>query len=441
MRKKILILGNGFDLAHGLPTKYSDFLTFSEWAMRIYTYSNQPDADKKYTDSLLTELTKKAPIPLAYVFLKEKLCDLFKCRVIEELPVSDNLFANAKSVKVNERLDYFHNYLIKNIWYEYIKTLFEKGKTIGENWIDFESEISFIIERLDDTSNSLKHFLNDVQQRYNDTEAEDDYKDKMNLFVRVCGQCCDGNEYNAIRTLTLDALRKRLYKDLENLTLAFEIYLTDFVCEIPIKITIPLIKKINPDFIISFNYTDTYEKYYMDDNARKENRICHIHGVCVRDRKPEDNNMVLGIDEYLSEELRNKSVDYCIFKKFVQRLRKHNDVSYASWAREIEKRGKDASSINQSLMDEDAVLAGESSNTENNTDIYIYGHSLDITDKDILQRFLISKYTHVHVFARNKMAEEKLIANLIRIMGEDTIIRKSTTNPQMIQLMLGEMEK
>ena len=28
--KTILILGNGFDLAHGLPTKYSHFLNFCQ---------------------------------------------------------------------------------------------------------------------------------------------------------------------------------------------------------------------------------------------------------------------------------------------------------------------------------------------------------------------------------------------------------------------------
>ena len=35
----ILIIGNGFDLAHGLPTKYDDFLDFCETVRRIYTYS------------------------------------------------------------------------------------------------------------------------------------------------------------------------------------------------------------------------------------------------------------------------------------------------------------------------------------------------------------------------------------------------------------------
>lgn len=33
----ILIIGNGFDLAHGLPTKYGNFLDFCEKARRIYT--------------------------------------------------------------------------------------------------------------------------------------------------------------------------------------------------------------------------------------------------------------------------------------------------------------------------------------------------------------------------------------------------------------------
>ena len=27
----ILVIGNGFDLAHGLPTKYADFLKFIEF--------------------------------------------------------------------------------------------------------------------------------------------------------------------------------------------------------------------------------------------------------------------------------------------------------------------------------------------------------------------------------------------------------------------------
>ena len=41
--KKILILGNGFDLAHGLPTKYSHFLDFCQRVEKIWSYGKNND--------------------------------------------------------------------------------------------------------------------------------------------------------------------------------------------------------------------------------------------------------------------------------------------------------------------------------------------------------------------------------------------------------------
>lgn len=41
MGKTVLILGNGFDLAHGLPTRYSDFLKFCRATELLYTYSKK----------------------------------------------------------------------------------------------------------------------------------------------------------------------------------------------------------------------------------------------------------------------------------------------------------------------------------------------------------------------------------------------------------------
>ena len=35
----ILVIGNGFDLAHGLPTKYTDFLEFCKRVMATYNDS------------------------------------------------------------------------------------------------------------------------------------------------------------------------------------------------------------------------------------------------------------------------------------------------------------------------------------------------------------------------------------------------------------------
>lgn len=40
MGKTILILGNGFDLAHSLPTRYSDFMEFCHKVEYIWSFSD-----------------------------------------------------------------------------------------------------------------------------------------------------------------------------------------------------------------------------------------------------------------------------------------------------------------------------------------------------------------------------------------------------------------
>ena len=47
MNTKILIIGNGFDLYHDLPTKYIDFLSFAtHWSSFYSTYQDGPHNNK-----------------------------------------------------------------------------------------------------------------------------------------------------------------------------------------------------------------------------------------------------------------------------------------------------------------------------------------------------------------------------------------------------------
>lgn len=135
--KKILILGNGFDLAHGLPTNYTDFLKFCTYLERIYSYRIDGDYTKQYEDSL-TEWTINQEI-------KEILLSAFKSRKLEQPVVSDN-----------RHIEEMHNCLIRNVWYSYFKSLVKDSNiTIGINWIDFESEISYVIQAIDKKANTL----------------------------------------------------------------------------------------------------------------------------------------------------------------------------------------------------------------------------------------------------------------------------------------------
>ena len=432
--KTLLVLGNGFDLAHGLPTSYADFLDFSYKVMCIYTCAVCNDEEKmaeKYYKEHLDTWGKDDAFSIAKNMLKENLKKYFANRTYNKIDETGNLKTYKPKVHVNERMDLFYSYLEGNIWYEYINSLYLHGKTKGKNWIDFESEISYIIELIDNVHNSLEQSLIDVLDLCAKYESEHSC-----TFRKI--ECFKKSFYdfhiNALRqsgkVSTLGDFREKLYSDLENMILAFEIYLTDYIETMPIKNKIKVIERLMPDYVISFNYTKIYENHYIDRG--KNTKVCHIHGICKRDNNSASNNMVLGVDEYLPEDKRTVKVDFCIFKKFVQRIRKHNDVSYASWFKEIEEV-KPRSLHEKTEVDQDTVLSGA---IEDISDIYFFGHSLDITDKDILRRFVISDKTRIHIFARNKSSEGELIAKFIRMAGEEIVIKKSTTDPPMIEFLL-----
>ena len=71
--KTLLVVGNGFDLAHGLPTSYADFLDFSCRLMRIYTYMVCDDEKlaKKYFEKSIATWGEDDAFSTARSLLKE----------------------------------------------------------------------------------------------------------------------------------------------------------------------------------------------------------------------------------------------------------------------------------------------------------------------------------------------------------------------------------
>ncbi len=334
--KKVLILGNGFDLAHNLPTRYGDFL------------------DR---------------CGIAYYFYEREQMD--------------------------QQLFY---YLQNNIWYDYFQAIYVNKRIRGETWINFESEISFIIYFIDRFSKNLLETCEDLSKELNNKENED--FDKLVRFGKALQ-----NSY-VHSTKTIKYVRKKCFDDLERLTKALEMYLFDVVENKEIK-KLDIIKDINPDYIINFNYTHTYERLYSD-----KEEVFHIHGECI---EGDINNMVLGIDEYWSEEECDQHTNYAIFKKFVQRIRKKTGTKHIKWLNEI-----------NDIYQTEKLMS----------DIYIFGHSLDITDKDILQGFFTSEATRIHIYCKDKETEGELIANVIKLMGEKNLLQKVNQIPPKIEFIV-----
>jgi hypothetical protein len=387
---KILIIGNGFDLAHGLPTSYDDFLEFSRIVRQIYSY------DKTRAQYLYNEKIKNIRFPQK---IKDELLN-----AITKKDVEHNLY-----------LEEYYERLSNNIWYDYFLKIIDNKLVKGVNWIDFESEIRDIIMFFDSTEVDLSESYQLVYNQIEEISKKFDskYTEKLNCFNDII------SSYK-IDDYSVKRLRKRLYLDLRRLTRALEIYISHYVSQIDCSKK-KIIEEIKPDHIVSFNYSDTYSRIYDSSIP-----VTYIHG------KAEDNcflqsddrykdsidscKLVLGIDEYLESDYdKMKQVKYTIFKKYAQRIVFNTGKENNLW---LTKMTESFEKLKRNMTNEKMIYDSAYSS------VSIFGHSLDVTDKDILSRYIGAPYTDVKVFCKDIEAEGELLANTVSLIGEQTMIDK-----------------
>ena len=146
------------------------------------------------------------------------------------------------------------------------------------------------------------------------------------------------------------------------------------------------IDSINPQYVISFNYTDTYRIYGI-----KKEDVFHVHGSLIK------NNMVLGFDDDDTENL-----DFVYFKKYFQRIQKLTGY--------IDR---------EKFLCEDAL--GQT--ITNQSIIHFYGHSMDKTDGDIIEK-LFSMSKGFLIYTYNQEDYEQKVINLIDVFGKELAIQK-----------------
>lgn len=365
----ILLIGNGFDLAHELPTRYTDFLTFVKIVKDV---NGMRESGKLGTyNSMNMHILNHYRL---YGYIKMKISEYLK----------DKLENDPKEIEE------LRNLIADNSWLEYFWRcpVYQK-----ENWIDFEGEIGRIIRSIDvdmaggDFDGQIRELTNEyLNERYLHGGM------KKNDF----------GEWPGINEITYRELRDVLLKDLNRLIRILEIYLYSFVEKLPCNGILPDVQDVCFDKVLSFNYTDTYRKKY-DKQERAEYDF--IHGKADAAHSIVTNNMVLGIDEYLSEERKNKDVEFIAFKKFYQRIYKETGCRYKNWIEEIE-----------------ADISADHVKQHN---LYVFGHSLDVTDKDILRDLILHDHINTTIFYFNKDDFGAKIANLVKLIGQEELIRRT----------------
>lgn len=368
----ILMIGNGFDLEHDLPTKYTDFLKFiKDFNQAYYSPSNEA-----------------------------AICEFENTYFLNFIKTHRNIYKRTEIINALRKLIY------RNLWLNYFIKIHDEHLFQKENWIDFESEISSIVQTMEQL---IKYYENYRLTGVEDRALHNFYLDTLTKFI----------DEESLKMDNIQSCIQPMIFDLNRLICALEIYIAYYINYIKIQYYSPDILFNSFDKVISFNYSDIYSRFYAVtyDNAdyhfvhgRAENGVWLLM-FRLKDLEKNSNllesymscnNMVLGIDEYLPDDRKDKEVDFLPFKKYYQRIYKNTTSQYKDWLKEIG--------------------ANPESNEQNT--LHIFGHSLDVTDGDILRDLINHKGIKTIIYYKTKQQLGQQITNLVKVLGSNAVIEK-----------------
>ena len=164
----------------------------------------------------------------------------------------------------------------------------------------------------------------------------------------------------------------------------------------------------------------------------------YVHGKADVNNVIASNNMVLGIEEYLEDNRKNEDIRFIAFKKFYQRIHKQTGCEYKKW---IEKIAEDEKKKKSWLVD------NKDHSRDYRHNLYIFGHSLDVSDRDILREFILHDNVDTTVFYYERIDENGVsdngrtelghkIANLVKVIGQEELIKRTGGSTKTINFKL-----
>ncbi|MBA9072734.1 hypothetical protein GGR22_000860 [Flavobacterium gossypii] len=386
---RLIIIGNGFDLAHELPTKYCDFIN-DYWD----TVSSSNHSDEFINFSKSNFIFKK-PISLS--------------SILEHL--KDSGAFNRASVK-SANLGYFEhgNRMAINYKNRFFEILCEKF--IETNWVDIEMEyykqLKYIIGDADDIN-----IENEVFQKVLKLNIEfKQLKDKFNEYlVRKVVPEVPNKKYQKMADILKPII---IYKN--------EAY-ADFLNEFPYKTVKEIEKEIRSTdalldsalqgsayrlketFILNFNYTETISNY---SNDLLDYDTVYIHGQAHNKINPINfgyGNEMDGKYELIENKNQNE------YLKYMKSFAYSNNSGYRKFLNFIEKNKFQVHILGHSCGLSDRTLLNTIFEHENCVSIKVFYHKYKTADAhgnmdnytDIVQN--ISRQ-----FNKKKMMREKVVS-------------------------------
>ncbi|KQT35684.1 hypothetical protein ASG22_01300 [Chryseobacterium sp. Leaf405] len=360
---KLIIVGNGFDLAHGLKTKYSDMVDFF-WN-NFFDECYKLNANRKshyltYDDELVTIQQKQMAI------------------------------YNLKEILATKGLKEAKSYLRPAYDYRIKGDFFQKILQINsiENWVDVENEY-------------YKTLVNHLD-KCKKLESIDDLKQLNKNFESIKKLLCKHLSNEMIKPIKLNS------KIFKNILLTPDI--NDFSHLNRYSFS------LNNILILNFNYTNTIEKVYLDELKHLASKnfctvsIIHIHGDINEFHK---NPMIFGYGDELDKHSKD-IVDFnnSEFLKNVKSINYQFSSNYKDVLQFLSQDKFQATIMGHSCGNSDRTLLNTIFEHENCISIKPYYHAWDGGDNyfDIICN-IYRNFTKNFTF-REKVVEKNLCDTL-----------------------------
>lgn len=366
MADTILILGNGFDIAMGRKTKYTDFIEFEK-----QLFSN-PD---------------------------EELLEFLKDKNIRIEEYKDNL---------------------------YLKFINENRDRLGENWSNLEIMISQLADAImyfKKNSDVLFACTGYADYYEFDKNLPDisNYNAKHYL-VKIIEEKIDKVEFdNSEKELLIESLNNIFIKELDLLIELLEIYLSyldylDFeVREIEVRPTaLDAISDLSNSYVLNFNYTNT-SAYLL---GTIEERTHFIHGRIDLERTfSRINTMVFGIEDKEND----VNIDLIPYQKYYQRVVKETGTKFEEFFKPKYKYSNEGVS---KLQLTNIIIYGHSVDP---LDKEIFQKCFELVEAESEQNIMyLYRYRFIFTYF-DESAKRSIIKNLAIILGKEKLIELTGT--------------